>query len=245
MTLMFAIAMEKNSYAGFWLRFAALLVDLFFFAILGYALHVSITFLFPGFSDAFFGDIMRFLSWKMVSQRVIANFAVLVLFWLLFGWLYSAILESSRLQATLGKIALSLKVGDEKNRRISFMQATKKYCGKLLSVLTFGVLFLSVLLNRKKQGLHDKIAGSFVLKTKNCSYVATACLLTLFFWVPLLNFAFLSGAILLSFYQLILIKRDPKTYGGLVCSILCLIFAIYSLVVGIRIFILYQTGQLV
>ena len=78
------------------------------------------------------------------------------------NWLYFTLLESSSWQATLGKKALGLYVTDERWQRLSFGRANGRYWSKLISVLVLGIGFLMVGFTERKQGLHDKIAGTLV-----------------------------------------------------------------------------------
>ena len=59
-------------------------------------------------------------------------------------WLYFAGMESSSKQATLGKMALGIKVTDLQGNRISFWRATGRNFGKLVSVLGLGIGLLMV-----------------------------------------------------------------------------------------------------
>jgi len=83
---------------------------------------------------------------------------------LVIGWIYSAGLESSVKQATLGKMALGMRVTDLAGRRISFGRATGRHFAKILSVLILGIGFLMVAFSEKKQGLHDKVAETLVMR---------------------------------------------------------------------------------
>ena len=66
-------------------------------------------------------------------------------------------------QATFGKAALGLVVIDGGGHRISFLRATGRWLGKLLSWATFGIGFYLIQFTEKKQGLHDLIADTFVV----------------------------------------------------------------------------------
>ena len=81
------------------------------------------------------------------------------------NWLYSAVLESSTWQATVGKKAMSLVVTDSAGQRIGFGRATGRYFGKFISSLILGIGFLMVGWTRRKQGLHDMMASTLVYKT--------------------------------------------------------------------------------
>jgi uncharacterized RDD family membrane protein YckC len=78
-------------------------------------------------------------------------------------WLYFALCESSAWQGTLGKRLLGIRVTDIDGHRISFMRATGRYFGKLLSAFILCVGFLMVAWTQRKQGLHDLLAQTLVL----------------------------------------------------------------------------------
>ena len=82
---------------------------------------------------------------------------------ILIGWLYSALLESSPNQATVGKMALGIKVTDLDGERISFGRATGRHFGKILSFLILCIGYLMVAFTERKQGLHDLMAGTLVV----------------------------------------------------------------------------------
>jgi len=59
---------------------------------------------------------------------------------------------------------VGLKVTDENGERIGFGKANVRYWSKFLSFLILYVGFVMVAFTEKKQGLHDKIAGTLVVK---------------------------------------------------------------------------------
>lgn len=86
---------------------------------------------------------------------------------LVLNWLYFALLESSKLQATIGKLAIGLVVTDMDGERISFLRATGRYFAKILSSLILCIGYIMVAFTQRKQGLHDLIAGTLVYKTRD------------------------------------------------------------------------------
>jgi len=78
-------------------------------------------------------------------------------------WLYFALQESSALQATLGKRAVGIKVVNAQGGRVSFGCATGRYFSKILSQLILNVGYMMAGWTERKQGLHDMIAGAFVV----------------------------------------------------------------------------------
>ena len=79
-------------------------------------------------------------------------------------WLYHALMESSSYQATLGKMALGLKVTDSNGQQISFLTATGRYFAKIISALICCIGFMMAGWTQQKQGLHDMMAGTLVVR---------------------------------------------------------------------------------
>lgn len=99
----------------------------------------------------------------MFIPGLIAGTAIPVLGWIIVDWLYNAVQESSSYQATVGKRAVGIIVVGERGQRISFGQATGRHFCKYPSYLTLGLLFLMVAFSENKRGLHDIMAGTFVV----------------------------------------------------------------------------------
>src|SRR6185503_12528829 len=79
------------------------------------------------------------------------------------GWLYQTLMESSKLQATLGKMALGLRVTDLDGNRISWGRANARYFASILSMMTLYIGYIMAAFTQKKQALHDMVAGTLVL----------------------------------------------------------------------------------
>jgi uncharacterized RDD family membrane protein YckC len=79
-------------------------------------------------------------------------------------WLYFAVLESSAAQATVGKRLFRLAVVDKRGERISFMRATGRHFGKLLSAIPLGLGFVRIMRSPTKQAPHDDLASTYVVK---------------------------------------------------------------------------------
>ena len=139
-------------YAGFWLRVDAFLTDL---AALYIIALVSVLVLVLCFA---------YLTSVTLNEMAMIVFIFLVLFGLIGVWLYFSLFESSRKQATPGKLRLCIKVVDSEGSRISFSKATVRYFAKLLSGLALGMGYIMVGFMPKKQALHDKISECFVVK---------------------------------------------------------------------------------
>jgi len=82
---------------------------------------------------------------------------------LVVGVLYFAFCESSAWQATLGKLALGIRVTDMEGRRIGFGRAIGRYLAKILSFIILFIGVIMVAFTQRKQGLHDIMCGTLVL----------------------------------------------------------------------------------
>jgi uncharacterized RDD family membrane protein YckC len=133
-------------YGGFWRRFGAFLIDGLLLWIAGALLRLGMG------TDVFAAD------WQDTRSAIASMIS------LIGGWAYCAILESSPLQGTLGQRAAGLKVTDLALRRISFMRATGRHFGQLVSAITLGFGYLMIAFTAKKQALHDIMAGCLVLR---------------------------------------------------------------------------------
>lgn len=77
--------------------------------------------------------------------------------------LYYAGMESSASQATLGKMALGIKVTDESGNRLSFGHALGRWFAAALSYITLYIGFLMAAFTDRKRALHDMVASTLVV----------------------------------------------------------------------------------
>ena len=134
-------------FAGFWIRVLAYIID----AIVIWIVVGIVAYLVLGRSAMTGGE----------PSSGSPGFGLIVL---VFEWLYFAGLESSAWRGTLGKKACGLIVADLEGDRISFLRATGRFFAKIISAIILLIGFMMVGWTHKKQGLHDKIAGTLVLR---------------------------------------------------------------------------------
>lgn len=133
------------NYAGFWIRVAAYLID----GVVLYA--VMFVLMIP------FG--VDFTDPSAIDMSSMAIFYVIIFV----AWIaYFIGMESSSKQATLGKMAVGIKVGNENGERISVGTAAGRFFSKILSGLILYIGYMMAGWDKKKQALHDKIAGTYV-----------------------------------------------------------------------------------
>jgi uncharacterized RDD family membrane protein YckC len=139
-------------YAGFWLRVAAALID-------------CVAMLIPLFLITFVVIFMiRLISASRAYDSGLVILAVLPAVAVLAVSFYFAALESSPYQATLGKMAVGLRVSDIKGHRLTLKRSMGRNLAKCLSTLSLGIGYLMCGFTKKKQALHDMIASCLVLR---------------------------------------------------------------------------------
>ncbi|MBI4841125.1 MAG: RDD family protein [candidate division NC10 bacterium] len=142
--------------AGFWVRGVAFLVDLTTVAVMA----VAGSFLVWGaveIGGAFSTTSEFALGWlQTTATTVLTVFIMLGYFILLVGW---------RGQ-TAGKMLLGLKIIRVTGTEVGYARAFVRWVGQIIGFLTFGLGFLMVAFSRRKQGLHDKLAGTSVVRLR-------------------------------------------------------------------------------
>ena len=112
---------------------------------------------------AYLLDAVLLLVVQLILQQAMDNSTQASLASAVFGWLYFACFESM-MGGTPGKLVLGLRVANVSGGNISFLRATGRYFAKILSTLILLIGFIMVAFTSKKQGLHDMIAETVVLK---------------------------------------------------------------------------------
>lgn len=127
-------------YGGFWIRVLATIID-------GIILYAAAT-----------ACILPFYMLDVASLY----FITYILYPLYF--LYNPVMESSTYQATFGKRAVGLIVTDGAFEKISFTKAFGRNLAKLISALVLYIGYIMVAFTEKKQGLHDMMVNTLVIK---------------------------------------------------------------------------------
>ena len=65
---------------------------------------------------------------------------------------------------TPGKMLFRLRIIRVTGEEVGYGRACVRWIGQILSVLPLGIGFLMIAFSRKKQGLHDKLAGTYVVR---------------------------------------------------------------------------------
>jgi uncharacterized RDD family membrane protein YckC len=144
-----AAVSASDEHPGFWLRVVAALID----TVAMYAI-------------AFAAGLVLGLGMGIAGAEEGEAEAVGTVVGLLTAWLYSALFESSRHQATPGKMALGIVVTDLNGERIGFGRATGRHFGKIVSGLILGIGYLMCAFTARKQCLHDMMAGCLLYRKR-------------------------------------------------------------------------------
>ncbi len=146
------------TYAGFWRRFLAYILDMIIIVAVLAILDVASGLIFVcGPPESGGGEGVQ--AGFSCETTGIGNIVMLV-----GGWLYFALMERSSRQGTLGKMALGIVVTDADGERLSFGRATGRHFGKIVSALILMIGFIMIAFTSRKQGLHDIMAGCLVTR---------------------------------------------------------------------------------
>lgn len=154
-------------YAGFWRRFIAFVIDSCIIQcillVVRKILPIDMT------VDRYFikgediSDSFSITSYQVTypedAESILASLLMIAIV-----WLYYVLFQSSKHQATPGMKLFKMQITDYTGNRISFGQATLRYFASWLSGLIFGIGYLMIAFTPRKQGLHDYIAKTLVMK---------------------------------------------------------------------------------
>jgi len=141
--------------AGFWIRLIAFAIDLFCISVIESAFSWTIRLgTITGarlleMSPETMHDVRQFLT-------TFTGVVIVALYFIYFHGMFGQ---------TPGKRLLHLKVIRTDGSPLGFTKAAERFFGYILSFLPLYVGFLLIAFNRKKQGLHDLIARTYVIKT--------------------------------------------------------------------------------
>jgi len=135
------IDIENGQCARSWERLLAFLIDISLCVLTFYCITIAI---------------------KKVGFNLDENFEEG--FFFVLSWFYFAGLESSKRQATLGKIIEGIIVTDLNGNRLTFWRASIRFVSTIISDMAMFVGHIMIAFTRYKQGLHDMLTNTLVLK---------------------------------------------------------------------------------
>lgn len=156
----------NSIYAGFWLRFVAYVIDYIiiyvvqsfvFIPVLG-LLGITFASNLENMGDMSDAETMGMFATMMAFAGATALLTTII------AILYWSLMESSKYQATVGKLALGLKVTDMEGKNLDLTKSLIRNACKIISGMILFVGYIMAGFTEKKQGLHDMIAGTLVVK---------------------------------------------------------------------------------
>jgi len=145
-----ASPLNEQSYAGFWVRVLAYLLDSVLLITVQTALSLLIN-----------------LTIGMLGIATEGDPAINTIIWL-FGAVLSisyAVFFTGYCGQTPGKMVLRIKVIRTDGSPVNYGRAAlREVLGKFISSILLGIGYLMVAFDNRKQGLHDKIADTYVIK---------------------------------------------------------------------------------
>ncbi len=147
---------SEPEFVGFWLRFVAFIIDsIWAMIVVGLILAVVL-----GQPDLDMDTVVRDLAGSLValSGRLLLDLVVIGAAFVLF-WIFRS--------ATPGKMILSAVIVDAKTLgKPSTGQFIVRYLGYFVSMFGLMLGFLWIAFDKRKQGWHDKLAGTVVIRKK-------------------------------------------------------------------------------
>jgi uncharacterized RDD family membrane protein YckC len=138
--------MEDKEYAGFWIRFGAMLIDLVVMIIV---LYIPLTMIYG--EEYWVGEQFIYGLWDVMLGYIVP-IIVTIWFWL-------------RYEGTPGKMATKLRIVDAATgNKMTTGQAIGRYFAYTIAILPLCLGLIWVGIDKKKQGWHDKLAGTVVIR---------------------------------------------------------------------------------
>lgn len=138
----------SKHYGGFWIRFAAKLVD----GLILWAVNMGINM------------VLMMAIGKTHSPKLVSATAIFIaLIQLIIGVAYYIYFLASNYQATPGKMLCNLKVVNDQGEKISTRQAAGRYLAEMLSSLILMIGYIMAAFDPEKRALHDRICKTRVV----------------------------------------------------------------------------------
>lgn len=145
-------------YAGFWKRFAAYVIDGFVVGIVTIAVQMAVAL-------GMFGAVGAVSNPETMFRSATGIVALLLIYLipLAFQAVYYAWFHASASQATLGKMAVGIKVVRENGEPVSFALGIGRYFATLLSSIILLLGFVMAAFTDRKRALHDMVCNTLVV----------------------------------------------------------------------------------
>lgn len=139
---------HSAKYAGFWRRFLASAVDNLILFLIGIGISFSLG------SNPYATSAAK-------NNLELFDLALSTVVFILYSLLFWVNYDGS----TPGKKLLAIKIVHSEGKPLNYGISFIRYLGYFVSLIPLGLGYIWVAFDSKKQGWHDKIAGTYVIKT--------------------------------------------------------------------------------
>lgn len=153
------VAGHEVVHVGFWKRAAALFIDSMVVGFAYYIVMIAAMLVVGVGAFAMVGNDNPTAG----GAALMGMMGLVYLLYPVVSAIYYAGFESSSKQATLGKMAVGIKVVDRDGRRLSLKHALGRWLSAGLNYLTLYIGYLMAAFTDRKRGLHDMVAGTLVV----------------------------------------------------------------------------------
>jgi uncharacterized RDD family membrane protein YckC len=153
------VAAEVAPPGGFWIRFVAYMID-------GLVMLVP-TAILVGIFAAFVILTDESMDHDGLPALLVVALVLLVAAMIVVNWLYEALMTSSPRGATLGKMALGLRILRFDGTQLSFGRATARHFAKFMvtPMVPLAIGYIMAAFTNRKRALHDILADTLVIKS--------------------------------------------------------------------------------
>jgi len=135
-------------YSGFWIRFIAYIIDTFFNYWVFFA---GSMFLLVYISNNIFDINIDLINTLTYVISIPLTFTFTIVCWLYWG-------------TTVGKFIVRIRIVDKEGNKLDLEKSIIRNISYILSMVCLLLGFIWIAIDKKKQGWHDKLAQSFVIK---------------------------------------------------------------------------------
>ncbi len=137
------------NYAGFWIRFGAIVIDGFILWIFTMILFIPLGIIMPTSNDN------PFVALSFMPLIMLLQYAIPAVYDIWFVGKYGA---------TPGKMACKLKIVVADGGRVSYSRALGRHFAKWLSSIILGIGFIMAVFDDERRTLHDRICETRVIR---------------------------------------------------------------------------------
>ena len=151
------VATTAVTYAGFWIRFGAKMIDYIIVSIVNYALAIPISgLMMPEMSESAMADPEAAKSMMIASVLVgVVQFSIYIIYTTWFV---------GKFAATPGKMACGLKVVTAENQRVTYLRAFARYFAEMVSGIILSIGYIMAAFDDEKRALHDRFCSTRVIR---------------------------------------------------------------------------------